>query len=424
MSKNNDDILHIILNRQFDSYLLPFISGMDHTVENRTINDSTINFQSNVVKNDENLHFWINFLMSVRSSFIKNLDIQKFIENLFIGLPNDLRGLIYIKVLNVDKKFINKNNFNHFLKLFKTSDLNGTHCYYIDNLDLSSKSKDILKVFHFCLKKFIRVISLETHRYSNPVNFIKNNVHLDLSPNNFIINFCNILSTNLNLSEDDVCFILFKFNKILTSLNLEEMFYKINRSLENSNKSIYQHITSQDINLNEFYNNFLYNFLSINYFDEKILLKIADCFIFFGFELVLYILTWLINENSDEIMMLKNKDLKNYLNSKKFYNKKTLDLNQVLKQDSKLTKYENELFLNNFNFFSENYNQLYHLKKINNDLNIKISQMKQNLLFQNNECDLILNNNKKIAYELNTAMIEKQNLIQLHETFSKKLNLK
>ena len=97
-------------------------------------------------------------------------------------------------------------------------------------------------------------------------------------------------------SQEDVLYLLLKFNKLYTCLNKDEFFYKVSRSLEEGLADIFKHISVQGINLNSLFRSILVQLFSSELLDEEVCLRVLDFVVFEGFDFVLRSILYLFRK--------------------------------------------------------------------------------------------------------------------------------
>ena len=119
---------------------------------------------------------------------------------------------------------------------------------------------------------------------------------MQLPISRFIINVCILLGTFPEASQEDVLYLLLKFNKLYTCLNKDEFFYKVSRSLEEGLADIFKHISVQGINLNSLFRSILVQLFSSELLDEEVCLRVLDFVVFEGFDFVLRSILYLFRK--------------------------------------------------------------------------------------------------------------------------------
>lgn len=333
--------------------------------------------ETSITEADPAMQFWLDLLENTASS---TAELEK---HLIDGIPVDVRSLVYLKTLQVRYKFSSREGYADLVK--KAS----------QPLD---DPKEVLNVFQYYGSK---------------------------SP--FVLSIFDLVSSIPGLLKEETLFILFKFNKMLVNLNQEEYFYKVSRSLEDYLAELFNHITSQGIQIDKLGKKYVDTF-----FDkiEEERLKILDFLVFEGFDFVLRLILFLFDQNKEFVLQLGGLELLAFLNSPEFF-EVDLDWHKILGQASQIIRYENEYHLIHANSFSNNNNELKNLQETSTGLKTTLAQLTTQLQDLQTTHDEIIQQNDDFNSKLTEALDQNDKLLTLkdelqekYENLSMKQNLK
>lgn len=299
--------------------------------------------------------YWTRILNDFNNEVIRENAIGELEEAIIKGIPSEIRGAIYLKVMQIRYRFNNKESFTGLLRRAKAHPDS-----YVERVELVNR--DAMRVFNYYMNE-IQVSTLP-----EPVD-----KEDDDTPNTFIVHICRVLENVPGLTEENVLFLLLKFNKLFAQLIKDEFFYKLNRSMEEELHEVFTHVTMQGVNLINFYKKVLFNFFEGA---VKDLVKVMDFVVFEGFDFVLRLIVWVFRVNAPKLMELAGDELNEFVNLPQFFDVDYV-WSEILLQSPPIIKYENEYHL--INIDSLNSNELRNLKEVNYDLNLKIGEIKKQL---------------------------------------------
>ncbi|CAN3377422.1 hypothetical protein DIURU_003336 [Diutina rugosa] len=366
-----------------------------------------------------NREYWKAVLDDRNNEFIRDGHIDELEQRLIEGIPDNLRALVYLKTLQVRYNINHKDTYDTLLKRAKQSRSGRTiseNGGYIDRLDLDQNLKDILRIFIYYTNEVVgaaqRVESANVDVNINDDVLAPSTIQDIQPPNYFVIHICKVLAQIPNLDDEELLYLLLKFNKLFVNLIKDEFFYKINRSMEELLPQIFKHIAKNGINLVVLYKKLLYNFFTDQFGDSsQLTLKLLDFFVYQGFDFLLRVVIWCFQQNQDKILDLEGDSLYELLNSHAFWNTMTEDsLYEVLQTNPKVIKYENEFHLIYANSFNNKNNELTNLREVNDDLIIKVNELRQQLASLKTTHEEILQQNAQFKDQLTQEVDQRKAL--------------
>lgn len=421
----DDNISTISIVRQQDTYSLPTLNESSDLFSNNSINYENLKTKLNSIKetigndsSNKSLQFWYDMIGDYSNQMIKDNRIEEIESNLVEGIPESVRALVYMKTLQVRFK-LDSTGYENLLRKANQSVTAKSQQLFIDSLAVDESLKEILRIFNYYTNEvIINTTRLEAINNDTGIAPFDNSTD-NLPPNNFVIHISKLISNIPNLNREELLSLLLKFNKLFVSLIKDEFFYKTNRSMEDLIPEVFTHITKQGINLINFYKKILFNFFNEQIEDVALLYKILDFVVFEGFDFIPRVLVAAFKENSEKLLSLEGDEVIKFLDSKELFKViKEQDIAKILKIEPQIIKYENEYHLLHANSLNSNNNELTNLKEVNDDLIIKINELKQQLnsvrtthseiLDQSGQFNTQLQDAKKTKLELTTLRDELQ----------------
>ncbi|RLV90999.1 hypothetical protein JA1_004180 [Spathaspora sp. JA1] len=402
----SDGISKISAIRQVEIYSSPqFHETSDLFVNNILGNDTKDKVDSLKSESDESIQYWISIIEDYSNQFLKdNEGIEQLEQKIVTGIPAEVRYLVYLKTLQVRYKLTSKETFSGLLTKAK---YNGGKFEYIEKSSVAdSNTKDLLTVLDYLVN--------QVSKNNTQVESLRTNL------SKFIINCASVINQISNFSSEEKLYVLLKLNKLYTNLIKQELFYKINRSLEDQLSDVFKHITFQGINLNTLYKEILGNFF-IDYFEDfGVNLKILDFVIFEGFDFILRIIIWVFTINQSKILQLEGDELLGLIHSKELFTG-PVNFQDILNiQPIEIIKYENEFHLIHANSFNSNRNELTNLREINDDLMIKVNELNQKIDTLQTTHQEIMNQSKEYEEQLTKVKLENETLVQVKSELNTK----
>lgn len=353
----------LLVQRQLSSYTLPNMNEYSDVFAVKSMSDELLkNMVQPIIEGSDN-QFW-NTLLSTSGSldfFSRDKELE---DNLDLGIPGSLRGVIYLKVLHVRYQ-LTKEKYNNLLnKSIHKSDLPLKSD--IDQVE-NEGAKRALQVFNYYIN------AVAAHGKYDTTDGLKSqdkNRHLPK-----MIRVGQLLAEIPELTEEQMLYILLKFNRIFGNANIDELCYCICRSIEDSMPDLFVLITKQGISIKTIAMNIIDNFLIK--LDDATALMVLDFIVFEGMSWLTRLSTGVIQEQRSKIMELKNDQLELFLTSDLFEDK--IDFTLILTTEPDLVKYENEYYLIHINSLSNNNYELVNCQEIQEELLGRISSLKSEI---------------------------------------------
>lgn len=418
-----DNVSRISVVRQVEFYSSPQLNEVSDIFVNNSIGSDTIKSRIDQIKQDDNLSdelkYWIRYVEDYSNEFLrKENGIKELEENILKGIPDSIRALVYLKTLQVRFKLNPKEGFASLLTRAKHSNSNKDQ--FLEKLSLDNNSKEVLMVLNYYVNDLTNNNN-STALDSIPSEELKNENQVDSSAgsnklpfNKSLIHIAKYLSSVSAYSQEDVLYILLKFNKLFLNLIKDEFFYKVNRTLEEELPEEFKHIAVQGINLNIFYKSLVSNFFEDIWSQEECV-KILDFVVFEGFDFILRLIVWAFSENKQKVGQLEGDDLLRFIHSREFLSDLALDFPGILSQEPQIIKYENEFHLIHANSLNNNTNELTNLKEINEELLIKVNELKNGIDNLQTTYNEILGQSEQYTTELQKAKEENEDLSNVKE---------
>lgn len=438
----NDSLSTITIIRQLETYSSPAMNEVSDLFIADTIGQDNVKSKLNSYKQEassdtpeKELEFWSTFIEDYSNQLIRDRKVDELETHIASGIPECLRSLVYLKAFQVKHK-LNKDNYNSLLKKAKNSQTSKNQQIYIDSLAIDNNLKEILSVFNYYTNEVVSPRAAKFEAINNETAADTFESVSNLPPNNFVICVSKLVALIPNLSNEEILLLLFKFNKLFINLIKDEFFYKANRTLEDSAPESFVHISKQGINLTTFYKKTLFSFFNNQIIRNEVLFTILDFIVIEGFDFIHRLLVAVFKSNEEYIMSLDGDELNEFLNSSQFFDALSdeggrLKVSSILKFEPEIIKYENEYHLLHANSLNNNNNELTNLKEVNDDLIIKINELKQQLENLKTTHSEILNqgdDHYKQLQEMQQKKTEltslKDELIEKYEHLSMKENVK
>ncbi|ODV67450.1 hypothetical protein HYPBUDRAFT_136662 [Hyphopichia burtonii NRRL Y-1933] len=423
-----DNISTISVIRQQELYSMPILNESSDIFSNNTISNDNLKSKLENIKEtlgeeqleDDNLKFWYELIEDYSNQILRERRIDELEQHLIEGIPESLRSLVYLKTLQVRYK-LEPSGYENLLKRANSSSSTKNQELFLESLPVDADLKEVLKIFNYYTNEvIINTTKLEAINNDPGATPLEGDTE-DLPPNNFVIHLSKLISSLPNISKEELLSLLLKFNKLFVNLIKDEFFYKVNRSLEDLASDVFLHLSKQGINLINFYKKILFNFFNEQIENTTLLYKILDFVVFQGFDFIPRVLVTVFATNGERILSLQGTELNNFLSSKHFFSViNEADIPLILKIEPQIIKFENEYHLLHANSLNRNNNELTNLKSVNDDLIIKINDLKQQLNNLSITHTEILEQSKQFNDQLKGAGQEKQLLTQLKDELQEK----
>ena len=232
--------------------------------------------------------FWYDLIDDTHSTLLKNKNAHKLEEQIVKGVPEYLRGLVYLKTLNVRYKF-NKDHYNALLKRADGSESVRSQSQFFRNLDLPERIVNVLKVYTYYSCEIITNRTIQTEALHSE------NTRSSL-PTSYVIHTLKSISEIPGLEDEEILFVLVKLDKLYVQTLKDELFYKINRALEESENELFVHINKQGILFNAFYNEFLSKLYNSEG-NKNWHMKLLDFIVFEGVDFLIRVVMYIFELN-------------------------------------------------------------------------------------------------------------------------------
>lgn len=408
----NDSVSQISAVRQCEIYNSALSNETSDLFMNYNLGQNTIRSKLNSIESDtdEKTKYWIRIIEDYSNQFLKNKEVGELEQEILNGIPETLRYFIYVKTLVLRQKLNSKESFSGLLTKARQ-----TREEYIENLNVESKGREVLMVLNYYINE---ILNSKVEIESSTEELQEDLVQVPVS--RFAINVCSLISTFPDISQEDIFYLLLKFNRVFSNLNKDEFFYKISRSLEDELFDIFKHISVQGINLNNLYRNIAVQFFNSELLELQVCLQVLDFVVFEGYDFILRLIVSLFNSNRSKIMELDGDELLRFLASPEFLTDVGIDFVDTLSQEPKIIQYENEFYLINANSLSNNSNELTNLKEVNDELVIKINELRRKIDSLQATHLEISNQSEEYTTNLNEAETENKKLSKKQEELQEK----
>ncbi|RCK54639.1 putative GTPase-activating protein GYL1 [Candida viswanathii] len=409
----NDSVSQISAVRQFEIYNSAILNETSDLFINYNLGQNAIRSKLTTAEaegSDEITEYWVSIIEDYSNQFLKNKEIAQLEQKIIKGIPDGLRYYVYLKTLAIRQKLNSKETFEGLLTKARQS-----RDEYIENLNVESKGREVLMVLNYYIN--------EITNSRAEIESTADEVHQDMIQvpvSRFAINVCRLVSSLPDISQEEMFYLLLKFNRMFSELNRDEFFYKISRSLEEELYDEFKHISVQGINLNNLYRNITVQFLNSELLELQTCLHILDFVVFEGFDFVLRLVLSLFKSNRAKIMELDGDELLRFLTSPEFLTGVGVDFTDSLLQEPKIIQYENEFYLINANSLSNNSNELTNLKEVNDELVIKINELRRKIDSLQATHLEISNQSEEYTANLNAAEAENQKLSSIQAGLQEK----
>lgn len=353
--------------------------------------------------------FWYDLIDDTDSILLKNKNADKLEAQIVEGIPEYLRGLVYLKTLNVRYKF-NKDHYIALLKKANGSESVKSQSKYFETLDLPERIINVLKVYIYysCEITSTRNIQMEALRSTTNISNIKAG---SSSPSSYVMHTLKSISHIPGLEDEEILFILVKLDKLYLQSLKDELFYKINRALEESENELFLHINKQGILFNAFYTQFLMKLYNSEG-NKNWHMKLLDFIVFEGIDFLIRMVMYIFDLNKEKLMQLNGDELALFLYSDVFLNYPDIDFAKVITFDASIIIFENEYNLAKINSIGNNSNELTNLRETGNDLRLQIEEMLSKLSTLQATHSEIQSLNESLKNELKSSMEQRESLLR------------
>lgn len=453
--ENSEKVLNLLNQRQLELYNLPIMNESSDIFavkslsaemiqeklgklfsesENESDNDNYKDDVDKPVDNDKDDakskgdDFWKQVLLDDEKTVGRLSHGDELIQHLIKGIPNSSRAVVYLKIFRVRYQ-LTKDRYNNLLKKAEKVEISDSIKEQIED----SKIRDAVKVFSYyiteVLSSNINKLDIINNNNSNDSEILSSNV-TELSML-LIQRFGHILGSIPGTADflqlEDVMYVFLKLNKLISNLNLSELIYEINRSLEDIDLECMLHISKQGIQLSQMIKQEIHNFFGRSNIDNNVLVQILDLIVFYGFSVLCQVFGYLFKCNSESILQKSGDELAHFLFSEEFYsviNTTTKDklFQSITEIEPSIIKFENEYYLIYMNSLNNNNNELINAKEINEELNKTINQLTSEIDNLTSTHDEILSQRATFEEELDKNQAKHDELLAKFTDLQTKFN--
>lgn len=358
-----------------------------------------IEFASRLAGTDAQDTQWRAIIRDYSDEFIRKNKIQDVEKAIIAGIPTSLRPLIYLKTMRV-RNHMEESSYASVVKKAKLAEWENTS---MPETSIPDDLAELMRVYDYCIRE---VTSTQQAA--------------DVTTKRFVSGIFPIVASLPGLSKPEMLALLFKFGAFINRTSKDEFYYKCSRALEDVESRVFLHIVKQGIDLNQLYKSVLRDLFSLE-IDHEVLLRILDLIVFEGIDVLVRVTAALFNQHSARILEINNNDLSDLIFSDSFISSLTIEtIRAATETEVPLIKYENEFHLISANAISGNDNELSNLKDANEDLLLRISDMKLKIENLKKTHAEILGQGNEYALKLLEAQQEKQKLILIAEELQAK----
>lgn len=332
-----------LIFRQSEYYGMPRMSP-----QTAVYTTSTIDLELIVAAQEDKDEFWLNVIGCYNDAFIRRNNLPGLEQRIMNGIPDSLRGAIYLKVLQVRTG----TEQNTYSSLVKTVESIKAENFELRIKDLPRDTQSLLYVFEHCLNEVSPIPSHDTRRKTYE----------------FITTSAILLKQFSSLQDCDILALLFRLCELHSSLSKDAFTYKGLRALEDVTKEQFLHIVTQGIDLEKFFKNLI--LVAIKFpVDDATRMTMLDLIIFEGFDSLIRLVVAQMLLKKSEIMELNGDDLLNYIMTDAFCRSISKEsVTKLTEVEFPLIVYENEYYIKIANPISSNDQELLNLKEVHEDL--------------------------------------------------------
>lgn len=368
--QDRSSLSKLLVKRQLESYTLPIMNEMSDLFAVKSLSDNVIKQKiDKVLELNEGDDFWSEFIAVDENKLTAYGNNSELESELIKGIPPKYRGVVYMKVFHIKYQLSKEKYMNLLNKSVKTKSDNDDDIESVED----QKGKNALRVFNYYTNEILLG--------NNKMDIINND---DLLTNfyqsnelniKFLVKIGDLLSRIPDVHEEEILYILLKFNKLLINLNKDQLLYEINRSIEDIVEEPFIHISKNGCDLKQIIRSEIFkNFMSIK--DVDFMYHIIDFILFQGFAFLARLFVFVFKQSREEILLLEGDELNQFLLEGKAIDRLTVDdIQDIIKIEPDIIKYENEYYLVHINSLNNNNNELLNAQEVNRELNRKIEQL-------------------------------------------------
>lgn len=339
---------------------------------------------------------WDAIIRDYSDEFIRKNRINDVEKLILDGIPSNVRPLVYLKTMRV-RNHIEPVSYQSVVKRANSANREKEGAVF----PVSSLPEDVaelLQVYEYCVKE------VSSSAQEPDVTTIK-----------FVGGVLPFLASLPGLSKPEVLALMFKFGALVNRASKSEFYYKCSRAVEDADSEVFLHIAKQGIDISELCKSIVLDLLSRS-ISKDVLLCVLDLIVFEGIDFLVRLTAALFDEHSVRIMASVNDELAGYIFSPEFLlSISTETIRKATETDISLIKYENEFHLMSANAISGNDNELSNLKDANEDLSLRINNLRQKIESLKKTQAEILTQSDEYTKKLQAALQEKKELTELAE---------
>lgn len=425
--ENDESLLSVLNKRQLETYAMAVMNESSDIFAVKSLSNETIKHKIDESVADEarnSEQYWKQALLqdAPENPFGRVNQDGQLMKQLVAGLPEAIRGIVYLKLFNVRYQ-LTKDRYQNLLKKSQLAEINSKPEVIKDH-----KIRDAVFVFNYyiteVLSSNINKLDIINNNTGNDSEIISSNI-TELSVQ-LIKRFGQVLdcieSTTDHLQLEEIFYIFLKLNKLISNWNLSELIYEINRALEDFIPQSFVHISKQGIQVSQLIKQEIHDFFP--HLPAKVLIKILDMIVFYGFAVFCQVFVYLFQQNSDKINSLDGDQLAEFLFSQEFY--QAIDGDKLFESITEIEpciiKYENEYYLIYMNSLNNNNNELINAKEINEELNKTITQLTSEIDNLSSTHDEILSQQATFEQDISKNQMINDELTEKHSQLQAKFN--
>lgn len=360
---------------------------------------SPIEMESRLAAVESEAAEWDAIIRDYSDEFIRTNRVGEVEKLILTGIPTIVRPLVYLKTMRV-RSCMEQVSYQSVVKRAKTANW---ECSSVPEVSFPEDVAELLQVYEYCLKEGNSSV-----------------LEPDVTTKKFIAGVIPFLASLHGLSKPEVLALVFKFGALVNRASKSEFYYKCSRAVEDVDSEVFMHIAKQGIDISELYKAVLLDLFSSTISNE-VLLCVLDLIVFEGIDFLVRLTAAQFGEHSARILASHNDVLSNFIFSPEFMLSITTNtIRKATDTEISLIKYENEFHLMSANAISGNDNELSNLKDANEDLSLRINDMKLKIDNLKKTQAEILTQSEEFATKLQAALDEKKGLSELAEELQAK----
>lgn len=303
------------------------------------------------------------------------------------GIPTEYRPLVYLKTMRVFSH-IEKNSYAGLVKKAK---LEKWESALLPDVSLPEELAEYLQVYDYFAREVVMA------------------QEIDVSARKFVAAVLPLVASLPGLSKPEIFAVLVKFGSLVARTSKDEYAYKCSRALEDLVGGLFLHIVKQGIDLAPLFKSILFELFS-QPVSKEILQIVLDLVVFEGVDFLVRLTAAIFKENTPRILERNQSQLSDLLFGEKFLSVSNDTVTTATSLEIPLIKYENEFHLISANAISGNDNELSNLKDANEDLLLRINDLKLKIENLKKTQTEILSQGDEYAKRLHEAQQERAEL--------------